>query len=44
MKTMPSNKIKITENDIKNFPQNELKIDPFWDDLYNYSPNKKKKK
>lgn len=35
-------KVKITETEIKMFPSKDLKIDPFWLDLYN-DPKPKKK-
>lgn len=28
-------KIKVSETDLKNFAVETMKIDPYWDDLYN---------
>ena len=42
MKNYSSIKVKITETEIKMFPSKDLKIDPFWLDLYN-DPKPKKK-
>lgn len=36
-------KVKIPEVDLKTFLIESLKVDPYWDDLYNLPPKKQNK-
>ena len=32
------NKVRITQTELNDFPRESMKIDPFWEDLYNSPP------